>query len=44
MQQIAYLVGYSSETAFSQSFKKQFEQTPTRYRIACQKSKTPLLD
>ena len=44
IQQIAYLVGYSSETAFSQSFKKQIEQTPTRYRIACQKSKTPLLD
>ena len=44
IQQIAYLVGYSSETAFSQSFKKQFEQTPTQYLLASQKSKTPLLD
>src|SRR5690606_18316560 len=44
IQQIAYLVGYSFETAFSQSFKKQFEQTPTRYRSNCQGTKVRLLD
>lgn len=32
VQQIAHRVGYSSETAFSQSFKKQFELTPSQYR------------
>ena len=32
IQQIAHLVGYASETAFSQSFKKQFEVTPSQYR------------
>lgn len=32
VQQIAHWVGYSSETAFSQSFKKQFELTPSQYR------------
>ena len=44
IQQIAYLVGYSSETAFSQSFKKQFEQTPTQYRLHSQKNQSLLLD
>lgn len=44
IQQIAYLVGYSSETAFSQSFKKQFEQTPTQYRLHCQKNQSLLPD
>ncbi|MGQ9374944.1 AraC family transcriptional regulator [Acinetobacter tandoii] len=32
IQQIAHLVGYASETAFSQTFKKQFDLTPTQYR------------
>ena len=32
IQQIAYQVGYTSETAFSQAFKKQFEQSPSQYR------------
>ncbi len=32
VQQTAHRVGYSSETAFSQSFKKQFELTPSQYR------------
>lgn len=32
IQRIAHRVGYSSETAFSQSFKKYFEQTPSQYR------------
>ena len=32
IQQIAHRVGYSSETAFSQTFKKQFELTPSQYR------------
>ena len=32
LQQIAYKVGYSSETAFSQTFKKQFALTPSQYR------------
>ena len=36
VQQIAHQVGYSSETAFSQSFKKQFQQTPTQYRSLIQ--------
>ncbi|RZG64818.1 AraC family transcriptional regulator [Acinetobacter bouvetii] len=32
IQQIAYRVGYSSETAFSQSFKRSYELTPSQYR------------
>jgi len=32
IQQIAHQVGYSSETAFSQAFKKQFELSPSQYR------------
>lgn len=32
IQQIAYQVGYTSETAFSQAFKKQFELSPSQYR------------
>ena len=32
IQQIAHQVGYSSETAFSQAFKKQFEMSPSLYR------------
>ncbi|MGE8538723.1 MAG: AraC family transcriptional regulator [Acinetobacter sp.] len=44
IQQIAHWVGYSSETAFSQSFKKQFEQTPSQYRLMCQKHKVQLAD
>ena len=32
IQQIAHQVGYSSETAFSQAFKKQFEMSPSQYR------------
>ena len=32
IQQIAHSIGYSSETAFSQAFKKQFELTPSQYR------------
>ena len=32
IQQIAYRVGYSSETAFSQTFKKFYDLTPTQYR------------
>ena len=32
VQQIAHLVGYSSVTAFSQSFKKLFALTPSQYR------------
>lgn len=32
IQQIAHQVGYSSETAFSQAFKKQFEISPSQYR------------
>ncbi|WP_288383578.1 AraC family transcriptional regulator [uncultured Acinetobacter sp.] len=32
IQQIAHKVGYASETAFSQAFKRQFEQTPKQYR------------
>lgn len=32
VQQIAHWVGYQSETAFSQSFKKQFQMTPSQYR------------
>ncbi|MEE1123004.1 MAG: helix-turn-helix domain-containing protein, partial [Acinetobacter pseudolwoffii] len=44
IQQIAHGVGYSSETAFSQSFKKQFEQTPTQYRLNCQNNNVKLLD
>ena len=40
IQQIAHCVGYSSETAFSQTFKKQFELTPTQYRQQFQNSKS----
>lgn len=36
IQQIAYSVGYNSETAFSQSFKKQMGLTPTEYRKQAQ--------
>lgn len=32
VQQIAHRVGYNSETAFSQAFKKHFHMTPSRYR------------
>ena len=32
IQQIAHAVGYSSETAFSQAFKKQFSVSPSAYR------------
>ena len=32
IQQIATKVGYSSETAFSQAFKRTFEQSPKQYR------------
>lgn len=32
IQQIAHRVGYSSETAFSQSFKRHYELTPSQYR------------
>ncbi|MGE4315211.1 cupin domain-containing protein [Acinetobacter sp.] len=32
IQQIAHRVGYSSETAFSQTFKRLFELTPSQYR------------
>ncbi len=32
IQQIAHQVGYSSETAFSQAFKKQFEISPSQYK------------
>ena len=32
IQQIAHQVGYSSETAFSQAFKKQFELSPSQYK------------
>lgn len=32
IQQIAHQVGYSSDTTFSQSFKKRFEQSPNQYR------------
>lgn len=35
IQQIAHQVGYSSETAFSQAFKKQFELSPSQYRNQC---------
>lgn len=37
IQQIAYRVGYSSETAFSQSFKRSYELTPSQYRHQFQK-------
>lgn len=33
IHQIAQRVGYSSETAFSQAFKRQFEISPSQYRI-----------
>ena len=33
IQQIAHRVGYSSETAFSQSFKRSYELTPSQYRV-----------
>ena len=32
VQKIAHLVGYNSETAFSQSFKKHFGFSPSQYR------------
>ena len=32
IQQIAHRVGYSSETAFSQTFKRLFDLTPSQYR------------
>lgn len=32
IQQIAHRVGYSSETAFSQTFKRLFHLTPSQYR------------
>lgn len=32
IQHIAHQVGYASETAFSQSFKKQFGYSPSQYR------------
>ncbi len=32
IQQIAHRIGYSSETAFSQTFKKFYDLTPTQYR------------
>lgn len=32
IQQIAHRVGYNSETAFSQSFKRQFQISPSQYR------------
>ena len=38
IQQIAHKVGYSSETAFSQTFKRSFELTPSQYRQQFQRS------
>ena len=32
IQQIAHWVGYNSETAFSQSFKRQYQMSPSQYR------------
>lgn len=32
IQQIAYQVGYSSETAFSQAFKRHYAASPSQYR------------
>ena len=32
IQQIAHRVGYNSETAFSQSFKRQYQMSPSQYR------------
>jgi len=32
IQHIAHQVGYSSETAFSQAFKKQYDLSPSQYR------------
>lgn len=32
IKQIAHQVGYSSDTTFSQSFKKRFDQSPNQYR------------
>ncbi len=40
IQKIAHRVGYSSETAFSQTFKKQFDLTPSQYRQQFQNSKS----
>ena len=37
VQQIAHLVGYASDTAFSQSFKKQYQLSPSQYRQSQQK-------
>lgn len=39
IQQIAHPVGYSSETAFSQTFKKQYELTPNTESISAAVSK-----
>ncbi|OTG79521.1 AraC family transcriptional regulator [Acinetobacter sp. ANC 5054] len=39
IQQIAHRIGYSSETAFSQTFKKFYDLTPTQYRQQHQISK-----
>lgn len=33
IQQIAHRVGYSSETAFSQTFKKYYKISPSQYRL-----------
>lgn len=33
IQQIAHKVGYTSETAFSQAFKKQFSMSPSQYKL-----------
>lgn len=38
IQQIAHRVGYSSETAFSQAFKKHYLCSPTQYRNSHQHS------
>lgn len=38
IKQIAHDVGYSSNTSFSQSFKKQFNTSPTLYRTQHQNS------
>lgn len=38
IQQIAHRVGYSSETAFSQSFKRSYGLTPSQYRLQYQQT------
>ncbi|MGN0937497.1 cupin domain-containing protein [Acinetobacter amyesii] len=40
IQQIAHRIGYSSETAFSQTFKKFYDLTPSQYRQQHQLAKT----